>query len=166
MIIKFLMSFFLIPSPSQIDSLPDFQKQLAKNIRLYTSLPPEFLQYDTCYHHTDLLKVEINRLSKVRSVVLSDSAPTWLKEELDKIKERNQINYKKLDSVALKAGLHNCTVVFALILESNYFPCGMENKKGSINENFFQFGGKNLKGNIIFGEQINFIWPVDYRVKK
>ncbi len=161
-IITFLMSAFLFTASGPGDSLQNFRKQLSRDMERHMVLPPQSLQYDTCYHHTDLLKVEINKLSKVVSIELSDNAPVWFKEELNKIEERKRINYKKLDSLALKAGLRNCTLVFPLILESDYFPCGQENKKRSISENYFQFGGKNLKGNIIFGEQMRFIWTVRY----
>jgi hypothetical protein len=165
MIIKFLIGAFLFAAPRPGDSIQNFRKQLARNIELYMPLPPEILLHDTCYHNTDLLKVEVNKSFKVVSIELSDSAPAWLKKELNEIKERKRIDYKKLDSLALKAGLRNCTLVFPLIVESDYFPCGKEKKKRSVNESFFKFGGANLKGNIIFGEQIKLVWPVDYRVQ-
>lgn len=165
MIIKLLIGVFLFAASEPGDSIQNFQKQLGRDIQLYMKPPPNFNLSDTCYHYTELLKVEINKFSKVISINLSDSAPAWLKEEIAKIKERKRIDYKKLDSLAIKAGLRSCTIVFPLILESDYFPCGKENKKRSLNENYFQFDGKNLKGNIIFGEQMKLVWPVDYRVQ-
>lgn len=162
-IITFLIGAFLFAfSGGSDNSLQDFQKQLSRDMERNMALPPQSLLHDTCYHHTDLLKVKINKLSKVVSIDLSDNAPEWLKMEINQLKERKRISYKKLDSLALNAGLRNCTLVFPLILESDYFPCGQENKKRSISENYFQFGGKNLKGNIFFGEQMRFIWTVRY----
>jgi hypothetical protein len=129
------------------------------------NLPPEFLAHDTCYHHTDLLKVEVNKSSKVVSINLSDSAPAWLKQELARVIEKKSINYNKLNSAALAAGIKGCTIVFPLILESDYFPCGKADKQRSLGDNYFRFNGKNLQGNIIFGDQIKLLWSVRYLYK-
>ncbi len=162
MIIKLLMSALLLAASGSGDSLENFQKQLGVNINIYMGPPPDMDSSKRCYHYTELLKVEINKNSKVVSMEPSDSAPAWLRQEINKVSKIKNTRFEKLDSLALKAGLHNCTLVFPLIIESDEFPCGQENKKRSISENYFQFGGKNLKGNIFFGNQIKIIWPVKY----
>jgi len=104
MIFNFLTTILLFASPGHCpgDSLPDFRYKLGRDICLYMQLPPESNAGDTCFHYTELLKVEINKFSKVVSLEFSDSAPKWLKEDINKQKQRKQVNYKKLDSLAFK----------------------------------------------------------------
>ncbi len=128
--------------------------------------PPNNIRTDTCYHYSELLRLVINKNSKVVSIELSDSAPVWLKRDIDRQKERKDFRFDKLDSMALKGKLRNCTLVFPLVLESVVFPCGTEAKKPNFPPNYFQFGGKNLEGNIIFGETLRFVWSTKYVVKE
>jgi hypothetical protein len=167
MIFNFFTTILLFSSPGHFpgDSLSNFQKKLERDICLYMELPPESDAGDTCFHYTELLKVEINKSSKVISLEFSDSAPEWLKEDLNKQKQRKQVNYKKLDSLAFKDGLRNCTLVFPFIIESEDFPCGLAKKKRSLSSKYFQFGGKNLKGNIIFCEEIRYLISINYIIK-
>lgn len=81
----------------------------------------------------------INKSYKVVSINLSDSAPVWLKDELNKLIEKKSINYKKPDSISLVAGIKSCTVAFPLILEPDYFTCGILNKQRSFSDNYFRF---------------------------
>lgn len=164
MIITFFISTFFFSVSNATDSIPNFRLQLEKMQR-YVEPPPEYDSSGTCYHYTELLKVEINKFSKVVSLNLSDSAPEWLREDIDKQKKRNNIDFNKLDTLAFKAKLRNCTLVFPLILESEDFPCGYANKKRSLDSKYFQFKGKHLKGNVIFGEEIRIIFPTKYRYK-
>jgi hypothetical protein len=155
------LSFFLACALTVFqpgDSVQKFQQQLTRNIRLQMELPPNYNSLDTCNHYTELLKVEIDKSSHIVSITFSDSAPDWLKNDITRIKEQKRIDYEKLDSLALKARLRSCLFVFPLIIESDDFPCGQENKKRKLNDNYFQFEGKSLKGNIIFGESIYFYW--------
>jgi hypothetical protein len=165
-VLTLFIGAFLFATPAPSDSLENFRKQLARDMERNMNLPPEFLAHDTCHHQTELLKVEINKSSKVIAIDFSDSAPAWVQQELTELKNKKRINYKKLDSLALKIGLHNCTLVFPLVLESDYFPCGHENKKRSLEENYFQFDGQNLKGILFFGSKINFLWSVRYIYKQ
>jgi hypothetical protein len=165
MVINILVGVFLFAVKIPGDSLQDFSNYLEKNIQLYMEPPPEFDSSGTCFHYSELLKISINKYSKVESVNLSDSAPDWLKQRLSKQIENKNVEIKKLDSMALTSGLRNCILVFPLILESEDFPCGLALKKRSLMSNFFKFRGKNLKGKVFFGEQIQIVWPVQYRYK-
>ena len=147
------------------DSLSNFQKKLSRDIILNMGLPPDSHRGDTCYHYTELIKVEINKYYKVVSIELSDSAPQWIKEDIDRQKKQKDINYKALDSLAMKGGLRNCSLVFPFIIESDDFPCGQEMKKPRLPAEYFQFGGKKLKGNIFFGEEIKYRVPIRHIVK-
>ena len=148
------MLLCLSPAHSNLDSLTNFQRGLWRELSRNIGFPPEVYLRDTCFHYTDLIKVEINKSSKVVSIQFSDSAPEWLKKDLDKSITRKYFNFKILDSLAIKDGLRNCTFVFPYIIESGDFPCGQAKKRRTLNSNFFKFDGKNLKGNILFGEEL------------
>ena len=165
MILNFLIGAILFAAKPPGDSLQNFQMQLSRNIQLYMEPPPDYDSSGKCFYYAQLLKVEINNLSKVVSIDLCDGAPEWVKAELNKQKKRKNIDFKKLDSLASKARLRNCTLVFPFVVESEDFPCGQESKKRTITSKFFQFNSRRLKGNILFGEQIQFIWSVQYRYK-
>jgi hypothetical protein len=152
----FLTLSLIVHQPG--DSIQKFQRELARNINLYMQLPPDPDSVETCTHYTELLKIEIDNRSHIKSITFSDSAPKWLTKDINRLKEQKRIDYKKLDSLALTTGLRSCLFVFPLIIESDDFPCGQENKKRKLSDNYFQFKGKSLKGNIIFGESIYFYW--------
>jgi hypothetical protein len=161
MIKSLLLAFFLtVYQPG--DSVQQFQQQLTRNINLYMKPPPDLDGGVKCFHYTELLKVEFDKRSHIVSITFSDSAPEWLKEDFNRIKEQKNIDYKKMDSLALKAGLRSCLFVFPLILETDDFPCGQEKKKRKLDDNYFQFDGRSLRGNIIFGEPIHFWWNTNY----
>lgn len=166
MVTNLFLSFFLVVINNYGDSIKDFQKELDRNIERNIGLPPESDSGDTCYHYSELLKVEIDKFYKVKSIELSDSAPQWLKADLSKQMKKKSFNFKKLDSLAYAGKLRNCILVFPLVIESDDFPCGFERKKRKTNEKFFQFGGMNLKGNITFGEEIRCIIPIAYKTKE
>lgn len=96
---------------------------------------------------------------------MSDSAPDWLVKDIKKQNDDKQFDINKLDSLAKKEGLKNCILIFPFILESDDFPCNMEKKKRRYAENYFKFKGENLKGNIIFGEQIKAVFSTRYIFK-
>ena len=158
-----LLVAFISVAQQQDDSLQNFRNQLGRSFDLYMRPLPDFFNMDTCYHYTELLKLEINKSSKVVSVDFSDSAPQWIKKELNTLKEKNKIDFRKLDSLTLKGRLHNRTLVFPLIIESEDFPCGQDKKQRTLSEIFFQFNGKNLQGNLIFGPHIRLIYGVHYK---
>lgn len=165
MLSSLILSVFFFAAEPAKDTTEAFVRQLEKNIFVFFDPPPDFNNGDTCYHYSELLKVEIGKYSKVISIELSDSAPGWLKNNLEKQKQRRRIDYKKLDSIALKNKIKNCTIVIPYIMESDSFPCGEAKKKRSFSEFFFQFTGRNLKGNIIFTRQIRMVFPVRYLSK-
>jgi len=167
MLINFFTTILLFTSPvhSSGDSLTLFQKSLWRDLCLSIGLPPESNARDTCFHYSELMKVEINKFSKVVSLQFSDSAPEWVKNELDNAHKRKKISYMKLDSLALKEGLRDCTFVFPFIIESEDFPCGIAKKKRNLSSKYFKFNGRNLKGNIIFGEEVKYPISVNYKTK-
>ena len=162
MLINLLFGILLFSTENKIDSLKDFQKQLANNIERFLPTPPEIYSGDTCFYFSELLKVQIDKFAKVISIDLSDSSPEWLKKDITELKKKKRINYLKLDSIASKSSLRNCILIFPIIIESDDFPCGEGRKKRSYNENYFHFEGKSLKGNIIFGEQIRIVYTTRY----
>jgi len=161
-----LFGFLLCLSAPQPDTLKPFQQALTNVLALQTSMPPDAFGKDTCYCYTELLKVEIDKNSKVKSLIFSDSAPQWLLDYMGKKISALANRYKRLDTLASKAKLRSCVLVFPVVIEPDNFPCGMELKKTSLALNYFQFGKKNLRGNIIFGDPIEIIWPSRYIQKE
>jgi hypothetical protein len=148
-----------LPAPG--DSLQNFKSQLGSNLYRCMRPPKNSDNGDTCYHYTELIKVEINKSSKIVSIELSDSAPNWMKEDIGLQKKNKCIN-RGLDSIALASKWRNCSLVFPVVIESEDFPCGAAPQSRRYEENYFHFSGYNLRGNIIFGEPIKLIYSTRY----
>lgn len=141
--------------------LEPFHKELARMNR-YMEPPPGLFERDSCYHYSELLKLDIDNNSKVVSIALNDAAAGWLKEDLQRQKDRNQFRYAELNAIAHRMKLKNCVLVFPLVVETDHFPCGKENKKRTHPPDYFRFGGKLLEGKVYFGEELRFVWPVKF----
>lgn len=127
--------------------------------------PPESLAGDSCYSYSELIKIDINKNSKVVSIKFSDSAPDWLNDFLKTQQEKKRINIIKLDSLAKAVNIKNCTLLFPFIVESDGYPCGVERKKRSLPAGYFNFSGVRPSGNIIIESDIHIIFPVNYKHK-
>ena len=158
-----LLLLFLYP---QQDTLKDFRHQLSRDIQRNLRLPPETDSAGKCYHYTELLKVTINEKSHIVTIEFSDSAPQWLINDLQVQKDKKRIDLVKLDSIAKNAGFKNHILIFPFIIESDDFPCGSEKKIRRYSQNYFKFKGQDLKGKIIFGEEIKAVIPTRYLKKK
>ncbi len=161
MIVDIIFSLVLTTGMGPKDSLTDFQKQLSTNIAINISPPPESIAKDTCFHYSELIKIEVSGRYKIVSLELSDSAPDWLKQQF--IIHKKDIISKKLDSIAQKNGINNCVLLFPFIIESDDFPCGQAAQKRRLTEAYFQFDKKNLKGNMAFGDPIVISYSVAYK---
>lgn len=161
-----LFSFIFLAAFKPTDSLKNFQQRLTRELNLRITPPPEFFAQDTCYHYTALVKANIDKYSRVTSIVFSDSGPEWLKKDMEKQQRESGNKFKVLDTLALKARLSNCILLFPVFIESDRFPCGVESKKRGLPANYFQFNQKSVKGNIIFGDPIEIIWPSTYLQKE
>lgn len=131
-----------------------------RKIERYLETPPEYANSDTSFYYAELLILEISKSGKVRDVTLNDHAPDWLKQNVRRIKEANQLNYKKLDSLGMNSAIKNCKLIFPLIIESDNFPGKTTRAKEHIGNNFYQIKGKNISGSILFMDPIHFVWPM------
>lgn len=163
MFIKFLIPLVFTYAHVPKDSIRAFREFLGDKIQSTLMNPPPG---NNCYHYIELVKVEINKNSKITSVDFSDSAPAWIQTISKKNFPLYSSKFRKLDTLAAKIGYKNCNLLFPLTIESDDFPCGSENKKRKLEDNYFQFNGTLLKGNIVFGETIHIIYSTDYKYKK
>ena len=114
--------FYLLLFNSKSFSQNSFAKELTRSLFIYLE-PPEFcLQNDSCYRYTELLKIEIDKTGKIEAICFSDSAPGWLKENLDRSIKNKIFNFRRLDSVAKDNHYVNCTLVFPVLLETSIPP--------------------------------------------
>lgn len=154
--------FYLLLFNSKSFSQNSFAKELTRSLFIYLE-PPEFcLQNDSCYRYTELLKIEIEKTGKIESICFSDSAPGWLKENLDRSIKNKIFNFRRLDSVAKDNHYVDCTLVFPVLLKTFIPPTEIQKGLKCEPDNFFVFNKKQLSGNIIFGESICIIpiWTI------
>lgn len=141
--------------------LDPFHAELSRMDR-YMEPPPGLFARDSCYHYSELLRLEIDSHSKVTSISFNDAAADFLKEDLQHQKDRKQIRYAELNAIAARMKLKNCVLVFPFVVETDHFPCGQENKRRTHPPGYFRFDGKLLEGKVYFGEEIRFVWPVKF----
>lgn len=153
----FLLTFCNLLNDGPIDLRP-MHDQL-QGIEMFFGDPPE-MGTDTCYHHGGLLKLDIDKNSKITNIQFNDSASVWLREGLEEHKKKKIIRYAKLDSIARVMKLKDCSLIFPFVAESGIFPCGIGPKKPLAPYGYFLFNGQLLQGTVYFGEDIRFYYPV------
>lgn len=132
-------------------------KILSRDIQLGTGRPPIADSVINCFHFTDLIKVRIDRNSKVSGIKVSDGSSEWMKKEIKKMLTKKYFRLEKLDSVLLKNKIKGVELVIPIIVESEDFPCGTEKKERRVQPNYYNFGGQPLKGNMIFMKEIQIV---------
>ncbi|MCC6309000.1 MAG: hypothetical protein BWZ05_01351 [Bacteroidetes bacterium ADurb.BinA245] len=139
-----------------------FAKELTRRLFIDIFVPEFCTQGDSCYRYTELLKIEIEKTGKIESICFSDSAPGWLKENLDRSIKNKIFNFRRLDSVAKDNHYVDCTLVFPVLLKTFIPPTEIQKGLKCEPDNFFVFNKKQLSGNIIFGESICIIpiWTI------
>jgi hypothetical protein len=126
---------------------------ISKSIGRDIALPWEILK-DSCYQGLVFIKVDFNKNAKMEVIQISDNAPSWQREEFNKSLHRGKIDTVSLDKVAKKNGLKNCQIVFPFIISSLKYPCNQIPQATGYNYMLYEFGGKRLKGNVIFAREI------------
>lgn len=118
---------------------------------------PENVIYDSCYYSSTLLKLEVNKFSKIVSIEFSDNAEEWLKMELARLKREGKINFMKFDSLAKKEKLKDCKLLFPVIINALY-PCQINDIQPicEYDYKYFQFNGKYIQGNVKFGDRVGY----------
>jgi len=159
MIYTLLISLLFNSAAGPKDSLQDFSQYLARSLALCLKPPPEYGPSDSCYQYMELLKVEIDKSSRVVSLIFSDSAPGWLVKDLKKKRDIYREKFEKMDSIAAKGRLRNCIYIFPIKIESVDFPCAKSKEIIHLDKDYFKFDGKNLSGNISFADELRIIYP-------
>jgi hypothetical protein len=155
--IKILIIIFLLRGSALAQTGKENETEIfsiiSKSIGRDIALPWEILK-DSCYQGLVFIKVDFNKNAKMEVIQISDNAPSWQREEFNKSLYRGKIDTVSLDKVAKKNGLKNCQIIFPFIISSLKYPCKQIQQTNRYNYKLYEFGGKRLRGNIIFGREI------------
>ena len=150
-----LFHLFISPTNCSRDTIPTFNKEIQK-LERYIGPPAQVYNYETCYHYTALLKIQIDKNSKVSEISLSDNAPEWVQNEIERYKIK-YANYKRLAALAKNEKLKNITFFYPLLFEGVSKGCKEYYSTAIITADFFKFNKKNISGNLKFQDPI-IIW--------
>ncbi len=129
-----------------------FIRSVEQSVSLHINIPSN-VTHDSCYYSNTLLKVEIDKRYKIRSISFSDNAEKWLTEGLNKI--RDKMDIEKLEKFARDEHLKNCTILIPYIIRSVSFPCtGRLPDDVITKKEYFLFGGKPLPGKILYADAL------------
>lgn len=145
---RFLLSFTFcfISSLAYCQTIPITQF-LGKSILKKISIPSG-IHDDSCYYSNTLLNIELDKNSKIISVILSDNAEEWLIKELDKIK--GSIDFSILEKNADSLQIKERKIMVPLIISSQPFNCKGQSNRYWFNSRYYSFNGKLLDGNCQF----------------
>lgn len=107
---------------------------------------------DSCYYSMTFIKIEINKRSKIVDICLSDNADFWIKDQINIMRNKNDINILQLDSIAKKERIKNVKIIFPLIIYSWDYPC-LKPEKG-YDEKLFIFNGIKISGNVVLSKEM------------
>ncbi len=129
---------------------------ISNSLATHTSLM-KGIRKDSCYHANMLLRIEINNKSRVTTIAISDNTEEWFKKEITKLKKK--IDISTLDSLVRTEGLKNCFLVFPVFIAYSHSSCHqrLSPANRTISKKYFQFDGRNLGGNIFFGDTIEYM---------
>lgn len=127
----------------------EFTDLIIRDLDLHLNNIPHTNYIDSCYYSSTLLKIQFNEQSKITSILFSDNAEEWLKNELDKAKIR--IDIKKMESFAKKEDIKNSSFIFPYILRTVSLSCtGLFLPDLRTKQKYFSFNSKPLFGAIQF----------------
>lgn len=127
-----------------------FEKSIIRNFDI-----PNNLYLDSCYYTNILLKVGINKKSKVFFMSFSDNVEDWLAKELSRTKEKLEI--KLIEELARKNHIRNGNILIPIIIRSGSFLCKDRTNFYWFKKNYFQFNGRNLQGKNFFVDPVEII---------
>ena len=132
--------------------------------QLYITPPPESLGAQGCFFYDELLKIEVDNMSKIKSIKLSDSAPDWLRQNLEASLKKFPKMSRGLDSIITVNKVKNTKLLIPMQIKSETYPCPLATPFQP-DPLLYTFSNKLLSGNFRFLNTVTFLYSVNYKFK-
>jgi hypothetical protein len=153
--VRYFVFILCLQIPGLIFGQEDsIRKNLEKTIMWNFDIPNS-LYSDSCYYTNTLLKIEVDKKSKIKFISFSDNAEDWMVKELSKVKGKLEI--KMLEKLAKNNRIKKGNIVIPLVIRSGSFSCKTRTNFYWFNKSYFQFNGRNLKEKNFFLDPVEII---------
>ncbi|GEM_PF-3023395 len=164
--ITVLLSCILIfYSTKAVGQTDNFASKLNNLLGRHLYYDDYFEIIDSNTYYLAYLKVEIDKKSKVTAIQFSDIVPDSINKDVKKIWKKYQDKFFALDTLAKKANLKSCTLLFPVTFSPSDYLIPKVNRRVIENALLMKFGGEFIAGNIITGRAITLGWGLRRRFR-